>query len=71
MKVLSERKLKGGMVEFKCDFTQKELEILVSYAMSDILRKQIARKKGVKMNMGKRSAWEKIEEANHPRGKKE
>lgn len=45
MKILSEKQLPSGDWELDCEFSQEELNILLSYAVVDILKKQLKRDK--------------------------
>lgn len=45
MKILSERQLPSGDWELDCEFSQEELNILVSYALVKLLKKQIKKEK--------------------------
>jgi len=46
MKILSEKQLPSGDCQLDCEFTDEEIQILLNYAIVDILKKQI--KKGKK-----------------------
>jgi hypothetical protein len=50
MKILAEKKLPSGDWELDCEFSQEELNILLSYAVNRILKKQLKleKKKGKK-----------------------
>ena len=46
MKILSEKQLPSGDYQLDCEVTDEEVQILLNYAIVDILKKQV--KKGKK-----------------------
>jgi hypothetical protein len=45
MKIISEKKLPNGSSEFKCEFTQEEVNLFLSYAITRILQDMIEQEK--------------------------
>jgi hypothetical protein len=45
MKILSEKQLSSGDWELECEFSQEELNMLLSYAVVDILKKHLKQDK--------------------------
>lgn len=43
MKILSEKQLPSGDYELECEFTEVEVQILLNYAVVNILKSQLKR----------------------------
>ena len=71
MKILSEKENKDGSVTFEMDFEEEEIQILLQYAVVNILREHVDKEsKSAKKSKVVKPIQKGLKDAKKPRAKK-